>query len=73
MNKVEKSAWTSFKNATEHFLGNKRSDVYEKIVAKMVCSFNKSGCLINLKLHFLDSHTAYFPENLGDYRHGTWV
>ena len=22
---------------------------------------------MNLKLHFMDSHVEYFPENLGDY------
>ncbi|KMQ83772.1 hypothetical protein RF55_19128 [Lasius niger] len=33
----------------------------------MVENFRKLGCLMNLKLHFLDSHFDYFPEILGDY------
>ncbi|KMQ84942.1 hypothetical protein RF55_16839 [Lasius niger] len=36
-------------------------------VSEMVENFRKLGYLMNLKLHFLDSHIDYFPENLGDY------
>jgi len=31
----------------------------------MVNNFKKVGCLMNLQLHFLDSHLDFFPENLG--------
>lgn len=24
------------------------------------------GCLMNLKLHFFDSHLDFFPDNMGD-------
>lgn len=67
MNKKEKAAWISFKKVVENFLGNHKSDDYEQIVADMVENFGKLGCLINLKLHFLNSHLDYFPMNLGDY------
>ena len=33
----------------------------------MVQKFKKLGCLMNLKLHFLDSHIDEFPPVLGDY------
>ena len=33
----------------------------------MVDSFKKLKCLMSLKLHFIDFHVIYFPENLGDY------
>lgn len=33
----------------------------------MVENYKTLGCLMNLKLHFLDSHIDYFPENLGDF------
>ena len=33
----------------------------------MVDSFQKLKCSMILKLHFMDSHVEYFPENLGDY------
>lgn len=67
MNKTEKAAWCSFRNVVENFLGNKKSTDYKEIVAEMVKNFEKLGCLMNLKLHFLDSHVDYFPGNLGDY------
>ena len=38
-----------------------------KYVAGLVKNFGKLGCLMNLKLHFLDSHIDYFQMNLGDY------
>jgi len=30
-------------------------------------NYKRLGCLMNLKLHFFESHLDYFPENLGDY------
>jgi len=30
-------------------------------------NYQKLGCLMNYKLHFLHSHLDYFPLNLGDY------
>lgn len=33
----------------------------------MVSNFGELGCLMNLKLHFLDSHIDEFPKNLGDF------
>ena len=32
----------------------------------MVKDFQKLGCLMSLKLHFLISHIDYFTMNLGD-------
>lgn len=67
MNNVEKEAWLSFKNVTEMFLGNNKDKDYKRIVETMLSNYNKLGCLMNLKLHFLHSHLDYFPENLGHY------
>ena len=67
MNKKEKAVWTSFKNVVENFLGNHKSEHCKKIVADLVKNFGKLGCLMNLKLHFLDSHIDYFNINLGNY------
>ena len=33
----------------------------------MLDSFKKLKYAINLKLHSMDSHVKYFPENLADY------
>ena len=67
MNEVEKAAWLNFKEVASNFLGNRKSPKYREIVANMVKSFKKLGCLMSLKLYFLDSHIDEFPDNLGDY------
>lgn len=63
----EKAAWSSFKDVSTKFLGNTKDVNYKTIVKKMVRNFEKLGCLMNLKLHFLDSHIDQFPENNGDF------
>jgi len=65
MNDKEKAAWRSFREVTKKFLGNNKDLDYKNIVAEMVNNFKEVGCLMNLKLHFLDSHFDFFPENLG--------
>jgi len=67
MNRLEKSAWLSFKEVSQQFLGNNKSPEYQNIVAQMVKNFKNLGCLMNLKIHFLHAHLDKFPENLGHY------
>ena len=67
MNKKEKAAWTSFKNAAENFLGNHQSENIKKIVSDLVKNFEKLDFLMNLTLQFLDSYIDYFSMNLEDY------
>jgi len=67
MNNIERSAWHSFKNVVENFLGNHKSENYVKLVAELIEAYRQLGCLMNLKLHFLKSHLQHFPDNLGDY------
>lgn len=62
----EKEAWVSFKQVVTKFLGNAKDPEYGTIVANMLKKFEKLGCLMSLKVHFLNSHLDYFPENLGD-------
>ena len=64
---VELQAWNSFKDIVHQFLGNYKSDDYENIVKSLISNFQALGCRMSIKLHFLDSHINYFPENLGDY------
>lgn len=61
MNGLEKGAWLSFKDVAQNFLGNTKSPQYKKIVKNMVKNFEKLGCSMNLKLHFLHSHLDEFP------------
>lgn len=67
MNNVEKAAWLSFREVVENFLGNRKSPQYKEIVAKMINNYEKLGCLMSLKLHFLHSHLDKFPENVGHF------
>ena len=66
MSKLEKNAWLSFKDVVKNFLGNTRAKNYTKIVQKLLESYKTLGCNMSIKLHFLHSHLANFPENLGD-------
>ena len=64
---TEKKAWHDYKNVVEQFPGNVKSRKWKKQISKMVHSFKKLEYLMSLKLHFIDSHVKYFPENVGDY------
>ena len=66
MGQTFKSVWISFKNIVVNFLGNQKSTNYKQLVAILVKNYEKLGCSMNLKLHFLDSHLDYFPEDPGD-------
>ncbi|GBM96126.1 hypothetical protein AVEN_153253-1 [Araneus ventricosus] len=61
----ERKAWEYFKQVITSFLGNKRGPNYKSVVEEMIKNFNILGCNMSLKVHFLDSHLGYFPENLG--------
>ncbi|GBN37979.1 hypothetical protein AVEN_255553-1 [Araneus ventricosus] len=61
----ERKPWESFKLAFTSFLGNKKDPNYKYIVEEMIKNFKILGCSMSLKVHFLDSHLDYFPENLG--------
>jgi hypothetical protein len=67
MTSVESQAWNSFTEVVHKFLGNYKSDDYRNVVQSMVTNFQELGCRMSIKLHFLDSHMDYFPENLGAY------
>ena len=67
MNDTEKAAWLSSKHVGTKFLGNSKYENYRSIVENMVGNFKNLGCLMDLKLHFLDSHLDDFPENRGNF------
>ncbi|GBO40503.1 hypothetical protein AVEN_112430-1 [Araneus ventricosus] len=56
----ERKAWESVKRVIISFLGNEKDPNYKSIVEEKIL-----GCSMSLKVHFLDSHLDYFPENLG--------
>jgi hypothetical protein len=63
VNHFEKQAWQSFRNIVEYFLGNTRRPDYKDIVINVLGHFKNLGSNMSLKLHFLQSHFNYFPQN----------
>jgi len=45
------------------FLGNRRADNYKDLVEELLSSYQKLGCNMSVKIHFLSSHLDFFPEN----------
>lgn len=64
---VEKKAFEAFVNVVKNFLGNKRADNYQEIVANMCKAYKEMGVNMSLKIHFLHNHLNFFPENLGEF------
>ena len=65
MTLLEKNAWDVFITVINNFLGKKMSVNYKAHVANMLKAFQKLGCNMSIKVHFLFSHLDRFPDNLG--------
>lgn len=65
LNVLEKSAWQCFKTVVANFLGNHKSDNYRDLIDELLLAYKALNCNMSLKIHFLDSHLDFFPENLG--------
>jgi len=55
----------SFKFVVKVFVGNRRAQNYEELVNNLLQSYQKLGCNMSLKIHFLHSHLDFFLENCG--------
>jgi hypothetical protein len=62
MIEVEREAWIAFKNVVTEFLGKNKDPDYVTVVATMLGKFKALGCLMSLKIHFLNSHLDFFPK-----------
>ena len=60
MNEIESCAWSLFVLVVKNF------DNYTQLVEDMLLHFNRLGCNMSVKVHYLHSHLDRFPENLGD-------
>ena len=67
MTTIEKDAWLSFKLVVKNFLGINKAENHKELVEEMLKNFKIFGCLMNLKIHFLNSHLDRFLENLADF------
>ena len=59
--------WISLKLIIKNFLGNHQSKECEIIVSDLMLNYKNLGSGMSIKMHFLDSHLAYFPNNCWDY------
>lgn len=66
MTNKEKSAWIEVAWVVQNFLGNKNSPEYIQHIEQLMLHFQRLGCNMSIKMHFLFSHLDHFPENLGD-------
>jgi hypothetical protein len=64
MTEGEREAWIAFKSVVTKFLGNNKDPDYVTIVANMIEKFKVLGWLMSLKVHVLNSHLDFLPENL---------
>ena len=54
----KKAAWDSFKNVVKGFLGNRRAQNHD-LVNNLLHSYQKLGCNMSIKIHFLHSHLDF--------------
>ena len=64
MSNLERNAWQAFRIIVKGFLGNYRRDDHAMVVSNLIISYEKLGCRMFLKLHFLHSHLDFFWDNL---------
>jgi hypothetical protein len=50
----------------KNFLGNKKAENYEDMISELIENYRALGCNTSLKMHCLDSHLDFFPQNLGN-------
>ncbi|CAH2989105.1 unnamed protein product [Chilo suppressalis] len=59
---TELDAWLSLKAVIK---GNHRAENAEQLVNDKIKAYEKLGCRMSLKIHFLHFHFSFFPSNLG--------
>ncbi|KAJ8684337.1 hypothetical protein QAD02_020129 [Eretmocerus hayati] len=65
LNGIELKTWKSVKNVINNYPGNRKSENYETLVRDMLQNFQQMKVNQSLKIHMLDSHLDFFPDNFG--------
>jgi hypothetical protein len=52
-------------NLCLNFLGNVKTENYKELVEDLLNAYQAMGCNMSFKIHFLHSHSNFFPPNLG--------
>ena len=68
----KKAVWDSFKFVLKGFLAKRRAQNHEVLVKNLLQSYQKLGCNMSLKIHFLHSHLDFFPRELWCSEWWTW-
>ena len=61
----EKADWNAFRHVTVGFLGNANAVNFRKLLGDLITSYEKLGCSMSLKMHFLHSNLDSFLVNCG--------
>ena len=61
----EKLAWNSFVQVSKNFLGNHKVENSKDLVEKLLHCYDRLGCNLSLKLHFMLSHSNFFSKICG--------
>ena len=64
INDIEKEACQPLRGVVNGFLGNKRNQNYQKLIKKLIKSYQNTGCRMSVKLHFLCFHLDFFKKIL---------
>jgi len=66
LNEPERNAWLSFRRNRKDFLGNQNAANCQDEMQDLLTSYTTVGCNMIMKIHFLESHVEFFPENLAE-------
>jgi low temperature requirement protein LtrA len=64
MTEVEREAWIALRSVVTNFLGNNKDPDYVTTVANMLEKVKVLGCLMSLKINFLNLHLDFSPKIL---------
>jgi len=64
LNETDRNVWLSFKRISKDFLGNHKAVNYQDVVQDLLTLYKAMGCNMSLKIHCLETHLDFFPENL---------
>jgi hypothetical protein len=65
LNETERNTGLSFKKICKNFVGNHKAN-YQDVEHYLLTSNKAMGRSMSLKIHFLESHLDFFPQNLGE-------
>jgi hypothetical protein len=65
LNDDEKAVWIAFRHVATGFLGNVKFATFRKHVDDLIVCYEKLGCNVSLKMHFLHSRLFSFSFDCG--------